>query len=119
MLSTYPLEHLAASRARVNPESTWRIYRALAQEARATLPVSVADPRVVVDALEHADGTRFVWLVNAAADELKVRPQVAAGTLATLDGEPVGETVALAPYGVSVLRHNPTPATTSANRETP
>jgi len=114
VLSTYPLEHLAASRARVNPESTWRVYRALAQEAGATGPVSVPDPRVLVDALEHADGTRFVWLVSEAADELKVQPRVADGSLATLDGEPVGETVLLPPYGVSVLRHVPN----HPNRET-
>lgn len=108
VLSTYPLEHLAASSSRVNPESTWRVYRALAEEAGATAPVGVADPRVLVDALVHEDGTRFVWLVSEADDELKVQPRVDDGALETLDGDPVGPTVLLPAYGVQVLRHVPT-----------
>ena len=108
VLSTYPLEHLAAARGPANPEATWRVYRALGAEAGAAPPVSVPDPRVLVDALVHEDGTRFVWLVNESADELKVQPQVAdGGDLVTLDGDHVGPTVLLAPYAVVVLRHRP------------
>jgi endo-1,4-beta-mannosidase len=115
VLSTYPLEHLAAARGRVNPESTWRVYRALAVEAGATGPVGVPDPRVLVDSLVHHDGTRFVWLVSEADAELKVQPRVDDGTLETLAGDPVGATVLLPAYGVLVLRHVPT----ARRQETP
>lgn len=111
ILSTYPLEHLAAASSRVNPEATWRVYRALAVEAGAATAVSVPDPRVLVDALEHEDGTRFVWLVSESPDELKAELRFGAdhrgGALETLDGTPVVDTVTLAPYGVRVLRQRP------------
>lgn len=106
VLSTYPLEYLAATRGRVNPESTWRVYRALAEEAGATGPVTVPDPRVLVDALVHEDGSRYVWLISEDAEELKVQPRADdGGTLQTLDGTVVDDTVLLPPYGVLVLRH--------------
>jgi beta-glucosidase len=105
VLSTYPLEYLAAARARVNPEDTWRVYRALAVQSGATGPVTVPDPRVLVDGLVHGDGTRYVWLVSEHDDELEAHPAVRGGTLESLDGEPVGPTVLLAPFGVVVLRH--------------
>jgi endo-1,4-beta-mannosidase len=108
VLCTYPLEFLAAARSRVNPEPTWRVYRALAAEAGAEAPVSVDDPRVLVDGLVHEDGTSFVWLVSEHDDEVKVSPLTAAGTLQTLDGDPVGDVVALPAYGVTVLRLVPT-----------
>jgi endo-1,4-beta-mannosidase len=111
VLSTYPLEQLAAAQGRVNPEATWRLYRALAAEAGAVPPVTVPDPQVLVDGLVHEDGTRFVWLVSESADDVKARPRIAEGedvtdgtVLSTLDGDPVGEVVALPPYGVAVLR---------------
>ncbi len=107
VLSTYPFEHLAAAAHRVNPENTWRLYSALAVEAGATPPVTVADPRVLVDALEHQDGTRFVWLVSEAADEVKVSPSVGLGSLTTLDGDAVDAPLLLPAYGVVVLRHTP------------
>jgi beta-glucosidase len=111
VLSTYPLEYLAAARGRVNPEDTWRVYRALAQEANVTPAVTVPDPRVIVDGLVHADGSRYVWLVSEHADELKVRPRVAdGGTLQTLDGAGTEDIVLLPPYGVVVLRHVTDPA---------
>jgi endo-1,4-beta-mannosidase len=107
ILSTYPLEHLAAAGARVNPEDTWRVYRALAVEAGATAPVVVDDPRVLVDALVHEDGTRYVWLVGQDAGGVEVTPRLRGpGTLQTLDGEPV-DTILLPPYGVTVLHHIP------------
>lgn len=105
VLSTYPLEHLAAASSRVNPESTCRIYSALAVEAGVTPPVTVPDPRVLVDALEHEDGTRFVWLVSESDAEVKVSPRVEQGSLTTMDGDAVDAPVMLPPYGVLVLRH--------------
>lgn len=107
VLCTYPLEQLAAVTAHVNPESTWRVYRALAEEAGATGQVTVPDPGVLVDGLVHHDGSRYVWLVSEAGDETKVRPRLDEGSLQTLSGEPVDETVLLPAYGVVVLRHTP------------
>jgi endo-1,4-beta-mannosidase len=46
-LCTYPLEHMAARTPRVNPEDTWRLYDALADEAGVARPVRADDPRVV------------------------------------------------------------------------
>ena len=106
VLSTYPLEYLASARGRVNPEQTWRVYRALAEEAAAVGPVTVPDPRVLVDGLVHDDGRRFVWLVNACPEEVKAAP-VHEGALHTLDDRPVETPVSLPPYGVTVLRHTP------------
>jgi endo-1,4-beta-mannosidase len=107
VLSTYPLEHLAAASSRVNPENTWRVYAALAVEAGVVPAVTVADPRVLVDALEHEDGTRFVWLVSQCDDELKIRPRAEHGSLTSLDGGAVDAPLLLPAYGVVVLRHTP------------
>jgi beta-glucosidase len=120
VLSTYPLEYLAAAQGRINPEQTWRVYRALAEEAGATAAVGVADPRVLVDSLVHEDGTSFVWLVSEADEEVKARPRVPEGsTLETLDGDPVGDVVALAPYGVAVLRLRTDPSTHPTQETSP
>ncbi len=48
---TYPLEHMAAKTPWANPESTWRIYSALATAAGVSRPVRVDDPRVLVGRL--------------------------------------------------------------------
>jgi endo-1,4-beta-mannosidase len=103
ILATYPLEHFAASTPFVNPEPTYRLYEALAQDAGIERPVTVPDPRVMAAELHHEDGRRFVWLVSQAAEELTVTPS-ASGRLVDLDGAQV-EAVALDPYGVVVLQH--------------
>jgi endo-1,4-beta-mannosidase len=103
VLCTVPLEAMAALSPEVNPEPTWRLYRALAREAGAEPVATVDDPRVLVDALDRADGTRFVWLVSQHPEPLAVRP-IAAGELSDVDtGETVGS-VTLPPYGVRILR---------------
>ncbi|HET7388683.1 MAG TPA: cellulase family glycosylhydrolase [Nocardioidaceae bacterium] len=105
VLCTYPLEHLGAARPHANPEPTWRIYRALAVASRATGPVSVDEPDVLVDGMVRDDGTAFVWLVSESDDKRQVRPRVAdGGGLRTLEGEPLGAEITLPPYGVAVLR---------------
>jgi endo-1,4-beta-mannosidase len=48
VLCTYPLEYMAAKTPRVNPEDTWRLYSALAEEAGVGRPWHVEDPRVMV-----------------------------------------------------------------------
>ena len=105
VLSTYPLEHLAASCGRVNPEQTWRLYAALADIAGVAPVATVDSPEGLVDGLVHEDGRRFVWLVSERNVPLVVRPRVAAGSRLTPlgGGDPVEE-VELAPYGVTVLQ---------------
>jgi beta-glucosidase len=107
VLGTYPLEYLASARARVNPEDTWRLYRALGAHAGIRPPVTVEDPRVLVDGLVHDDGRRFVWFVSECAEPLTFAPQLRdGGTLVELAGGEVSK-VELEPYGVRVLvQHN-------------
>ena len=104
VLSTYPLEYLAASRARANPEDTFRLYRALASRAGIELPVSVDRPDVLADCLVHEDGWRFVWLISESEEEVSVTPDVSEGTrLVGLSGDDaVSLPVELEPYGVRV-----------------
>lgn len=68
VLSTLPLEYFAARAPRVNPEDTWRLYDALADEAGVERSVRVDDPRILVDGLSHRDGREFAWLINASAE---------------------------------------------------
>jgi hypothetical protein len=103
ILSTYPLEHMAAVTPRVNPEDGVTLYDALGTHAAVRRPVTVADPRVVVDRLEHEDGRVFVWLVSQARQEITVNPVVEGdAALYDLDGTPV-DTVGLPERGVRVL----------------
>jgi endo-1,4-beta-mannosidase len=98
VLCTYPLEHMAARTPRVNPEPTHRLYDALAVLAGVRRPVTVDDPRVSVDVLVRADGTRFAFFVSQAGEEVKVTPESAEGGF---------EELALEPYGVRVLELRP------------
>jgi endo-1,4-beta-mannosidase len=95
---TYPLEHLAARTPRVNPESTWRLYSALADEAGVARPVRVADPRVLVG-LVRGRGFHTAVLVNASRDSVVSEPLLADDV--ELEAAP-GE-LTLAPYAVAVL----------------
>ncbi|MCX3063017.1 cellulase family glycosylhydrolase [Streptomyces beihaiensis] len=108
ILCTYPVEHMAAVTPRVNPEATCDLYDALAVRAGVRRPVTVADPRVAVDLVDHADGHRWVWLVSQCEAELPVKPVVAEGwRLSARAGEGAGppvRAVTLPPYGVVVLR---------------
>lgn len=105
VLSTYPIEHMAAVTPRVNPEDTSRLYEALAVAAGVERPVTVADNRVAVDRLRHADGRTFVWFVSQSPTPLTVTPAVPPGArLVPLEGGQPVTTVALDAYGVAVLR---------------
>ena len=102
VLCTYPLEHMAAMNAQVNPEPTYRIYDALASVAGVHRAVRSGDPRVLTETMTHVDGRRFVWFVSQHPGEVTVAPVLSGVTLHTLDtGEPVTE-VTLAPYDVQV-----------------
>jgi endo-1,4-beta-mannosidase len=102
---TYPLEAMAAALPAVNPEQTWRLYRALAAQAGALPLVRVDEPRVLVDCLDRDDGTRFVWLVSQSPEPLTVAPRTRTGSpLHDLHGDVEVSTVDLPPYGVRILR---------------
>lgn len=109
VLSTIPVEHFAARRRGANPEDTWRLYQALASMASIPRPLGVDDPRVLVDSLERDDGVVFHILVSEHPDRARIRLDGQPGLikpdgLTDLDGEPVGDSVLLDPYGVAVLR---------------
>jgi endo-1,4-beta-mannosidase len=95
---TYPIEHMAATLPRINPDPTRDVYDALADFAGVTRAVTVDEPRVAVDCMIHEDGTRYVWFVSQAAEELVVKPVVRDG------GRLAEDTVVLPPFGVRVLR---------------
>jgi hypothetical protein len=95
---TYPIEHMAATLARVNPDPTRDLYDALADFAGVARAVTVDEPRVAVDVLEHEDGTRWVWFVSQAAEELTVKPAV------RTSGKLAEDAVTLPPFGVRVLK---------------
>jgi endo-1,4-beta-mannosidase len=99
ILCTYPLEHLAAGTAAVNPDAVRTLYDALATAAGAARPVRVEDPRVACDVMVHEDGTRYAWLVSQADEALTVKPVVRGAHL-----PPGEETTTLPPFGVAVLR---------------
>jgi endo-1,4-beta-mannosidase len=101
VLCTYPLEAMAAATPEVNPEQTWRLYAALAEEAGVQPLVRSGDPRVLVDHLTRDDGTHFTWLISQSPDPLTVTPT--GPPLHDLDSTPV-DTVTLPPWGVRVLR---------------
>jgi hypothetical protein len=71
VLCTYPLEHMAARTPWANPESTWRIYSALAGLAGVRRPVRVDDPRVLVGHL-RSGGTETMLLVNCSNEPLEL-----------------------------------------------
>ena len=120
ILCTYPIEHMAAVTARVNPEATSRLYDALAQRAGVRRPVRADDPRVAADLLERSDGNKFAWLVSQADEPLTIVPTLAAGLgLGPLDGPAAtrglagtlaaGGAVRLEPFGVGVFRVDAAP----------
>ncbi|MFE2496912.1 cellulase family glycosylhydrolase [Streptomyces scopuliridis] len=107
VLATYPLEHMAARTARVNPERTHRLYEALAEVAGVRRPVTVGTPLVGADVLVHEDGRRFAWLVSQSERELTVRPETGDAALHDLVSGERLERVEIGPYGVRVLELRP------------
>jgi endo-1,4-beta-mannosidase len=110
VLCTYPLEHMAACTPRVNPESTWRLYAALASLAGVSRPVAVDDGRVVVGRLVSGAG-ETVLVINSSPDEFEARlsgSDVAVLALASeahrQSSRPLSEPLVLPPFEVAVLR---------------
>jgi endo-1,4-beta-mannosidase len=77
LFCTYPLEYMAAHVPAVNPESTWRLYSAIAEAAGATRPVRVDDPRVLTGMVRRRDGRETVVFVNTSPDRVVVTPVTA------------------------------------------
>jgi endo-1,4-beta-mannosidase len=97
LLCTYPLEHMAARTPRVNPESTWRLYSALASAAAVRRPVRIDDPGVLVGRLRTGRGER-VLAVNCSSGTIVVEPALEEG----LGLEPSGP-LRLGPFGAAAL----------------
>ena len=95
---TYPIEHFAAHSSSANPESTWRIYSALAELADVSRPVRVADPRVLVGRVSGPGFERAIF-VNWSGDAIAPEPIVADGVHLRIGTEGL----ALDPYGVAVV----------------
>ena len=119
VLCTYPLEHMAARRPAANPESTWRLYSALADAAGVARPVRVDDPRVIVGRL-RTGATELVLFVNCSADPIALEPICSGGH--TLD-MPEGSRllgpfeVVTAPLGSAQSQERAGPVTAAEGRD--
>jgi hypothetical protein len=96
---------MAARTPRVNPESTWELYSALAAAAQVDRPLMVKDPRVITGRLRTPVGERAV-LVNTSPDQVEAR-LATAGSASYGRGradmpDPV-EAIVLTPFEVDVL----------------
>jgi endo-1,4-beta-mannosidase len=100
ILCTYPLEHMAARTPSANPESTWRLYAALADAAGVSRPVRVADPRVLVGSL-RTGGSETALFVNCSSQTITVDPVLADGVQLRLEAE---QQLTLEPFGVAAVR---------------
>lgn len=104
ILNTYPVEHMGAVSARVNPDSTARLYAALAADAGVAPDITVPGQQVITGELVHEDGRRFVWLINMTDAEVTVSPALRDGATArTLAGAPASD-VTLGAWDVEVLQ---------------
>lgn len=105
VLCTYPVEHMAARTPRVNPESTWRLYAALAEVAGVQRPLTASDPRVMTGLLRTGNGEVAV-LVNTSAQPVEVRlittGAASYGRHDTAPGEALTQ-LALPPFEVEIL----------------
>lgn len=101
VLCTYPLEHMAAARPAANPEPTWQLYSALADEAGVDRPARADDPRVVIGPITVGGENAFLAL-NISADQVDAKLSSPL-QLASPAGREQVDVLALAPYEVAVL----------------
>ncbi len=105
MLCTYPVEHMAARTPRVNPESTWRLYAALASAAGVQRPLAASDPRVMTGRLRTPAG-ELAMIVNTSAEQVEVglvtTGDVSYGHRDATPGEALKQLV-LPPFEVEIL----------------
>ena len=111
ILCTYPLEYMAASVPRVNPDATAALYGALATHAGVRRIVTVDDPDVACDVLIHRDGTRYAVIASHADEELTVKPTLGGPGehapprgLTPLDETEIADRITLEPFGVRVFK---------------
>jgi hypothetical protein len=95
---------MAARTPRVNPESTWRLYSALADVAGVSRPVRVDDPRVLVGRVRGRRGERAI-VVNCSSDTVAAEPILAEGVELR---RPAGSLM-LEPFGVAALHCDGSP----------
>ena len=102
ILCTYPIEHMAAVSAAVNPDATAVLYAALAADGgRCTRSAASTRRTSSLERWTAPTVRGYVWLVNMADDVVET---VASGaSLVTLDGD-AASSVTLSPFGVEVLR---------------
>ena len=108
MLCTYPLEYMASQLPAANPESTWRLYSAIAEAAGASRPVRVDDPRVLTGMVRRRDGRETVIFVNTSPDRVVAAPMTALDLELGQEGEFVldgFETATVAVLNRSALSH--------------
>jgi hypothetical protein len=86
---------MAARTPWANPESTWRIYSALATAAGVSRPMRVDDPRVLAGRI-RTGGRELLLLVNWSSDALALEPGTDADT-------PGAWPLRLEPHGVATL----------------
>jgi endo-1,4-beta-mannosidase len=98
VLCTYPIEHFAARTAGVNPESTWRLYSALAIAAGVSRPVRVDDPRVLVGLVRSGENETALF-VNCSGESITTEPVLTNRELEAATGA-----LTLAPYGITAIR---------------
>jgi hypothetical protein len=91
---------MAARTAWANPESTWRIYSALALEAGVSRPVRVADPRVVVGRV-RAGASESALFLNCSGGTVSVEPILEDGVSLPDDRS----RFSLEPFGVTACRY--------------
>jgi endo-1,4-beta-mannosidase len=117
LFCTYPLEYMASQVPAANPESTWRLYSALADAAGATRPVRVDDPRVLTGMVRRRDGRETVVFVNTSPDRVVAAPVTALDLELGQEGELVldgFETATVAVLDRSALSHASASATGGA-----
>jgi endo-1,4-beta-mannosidase len=99
VLCTYPLEYMASQTPNANPESTWRLYSALAVAAGVRRAVRVDDPRVLAGVVRGSSGD-VALLANSSGAAVEVDPIVEEGAELAL----TEEGLELGPFEVVTLR---------------
>jgi hypothetical protein len=105
VLSAFPVEYMAASSAKVNPDATARLYRALAAQAGTLPDVRVDRSDVHVDRLVRDDGEVFVWFASHVDEPVTVDPILPEGAqLTELSSDTAVARIPLTPRRVEVYR---------------
>jgi endo-1,4-beta-mannosidase len=108
-LCVYPLEYFGAARENAhNDDEVWRLYRALAVEARLEVRLVLDTPHVFADHMTAPDATIYSWLVNTGPQSLDIAPSVAADTVLVdvLTGETLKPVSPLDAFAIRVVRHD-------------